>query len=96
MINIFQKSYLNQKFKEFRSFIILIFLITSTVIIINLHVKLKSEQISSLDNILQNIYLQKTLLSISKLLESRFEKVKHTVSQGETLEMGRASCRERV
>ena len=86
MINIFQKSYLNQKFKEFRSFIILIFLITSTVIIINLHAKLKSEQISSLDNILQNIYLQKTLLSISKSLESRFEKVKHTVSQGETLD----------
>ncbi len=86
MINIFQKSYLNQKFKEFRSFIILIFFITSTVIIINLHAKLKSEQISSLDNILQNIYLQKTLLSISKSLESRFEKVKHTVSQGETLD----------
>ena len=86
MINIFQKDYLNHKFKEFRSFIILIFLITLTVIIINFHTKIRSEQISSLDNILQNIYLQKTLQSISKSLEPRFEKIKHTVIQGETLD----------
>ena len=86
MINIFQKNYLNHKFKEFRSFIILIFLITLTVIIINFHTKIRSEQISSLDNILQNIYLQKTLQSISKSLEPRFEKIKHTVIQGETLD----------
>ena len=35
---------------------------------------------------LQNIYLQKTLQSISKSLEPRFNKVNHTVSQGETLD----------
>tara|TARA_B100000686_G_scaffold295689_1_gene326721 strand:+ start:81 stop:1394 length:1314 start_codon:yes stop_codon:yes gene_type:complete len=86
MTNIFQKNYLNQKFKEFRSFIILISLITLTVIIINFHTKVRTEQISSLDNMLQNIYLQKTLQSISKLLEPRFEKTEHKVIQGETLE----------
>ena len=86
MIKIFQKKHLNLKFKELGSFIVLIFLITLTVIIINLHAKLRSEQISSLDNIFQNIYLQKTLQSISKSLEPRFNKVNHTVSQGETLD----------
>ena len=35
---------------------------------------------------LQNIYLQKTLQSISKSLEPRFDKVKYTIRQGETLE----------
>ena len=86
MINIFQKSYLIHKFKELRSFMVLILLVLLTIIIINLHAKLRSEQISSLDNILQNIYLQKTLQSISESLEPRFEKVKHTVGPGETLD----------
>ena len=80
------KSTLYSKFKEFRSFVILIFLLTVTVITVNIYEKFKSEQLKNLDNIINNIYLQKTLKSISNSLQPRFEKIKHMVGPGESLE----------
>ena len=80
------KSTLYSKFKEFRSFVILIFLLTITVITVNIYEKFKSEQLKNLDNIINNIYLQKTLKSISNSLQPRFEKIKHMVGPGESLE----------
>ena len=80
------KSTLYSKFKEFRSFVILILLLTITVITVNIYEKFKSEQLKNLDNIINNIYLQKTLKSISNSLQPRFEKIKHMVGPGESLE----------
>tara|TARA_B100001741_G_scaffold310951_1_gene311149 strand:+ start:145 stop:1380 length:1236 start_codon:yes stop_codon:yes gene_type:complete len=57
-----------------------------TGIIINVHEKFRSEQIKNIKNILQNTYLQKTLISISSSLKPRFEKFNHSVSAGETFE----------
>ena len=86
MINTFSKNRLREKFKEFRSFFVLIFLMFFTAIIINLHENFRSEQIKSIKNILQNTYLQKTLISISSSLKPRFEKYNHSVNSGETFE----------
>ena len=86
MINFFSKNILQEKFKEFRSFIILLLLMFFTAIIINVHEKFRSEQIKNIKNILQNTYLQKTLISISSSLKPRFEKFNHSVSAGETFE----------
>ncbi len=86
MINFFSKNILQEKFKEFRSFIILLLLMFFTGIIINMHEKFRSEQIKNIKNILQNTYLQKTLISISSSLKPRFEKFNHSVSAGETFE----------
>ena len=86
MINFFSKNILQEKFKEFRSFIILLLLMFFTGIIINMHEKFRSEQIKNIKNILQNTYLQKTLISISSSLNPRFEKFNHSVSAGETFE----------
>ena len=86
MINYFSKNILQEKFKEFRSFIILLLLMFFTGIIINMHEKFRSEQIKNIKNILQNTYLQKTLISISSSLKPRFEKFNHSVSAGETFE----------
>ncbi len=86
MINFFSKNILQEKFKEFRSFFILLLLMFFTGIIINVHEKFRSEQIKNIKNILQNTYLQKTLISISSSLKPRFEKFNHSVSAGETFE----------
>ena len=86
MINFFSKKILQEKFKEFRSFFILLLLMFLTGIIINVHEKFRSEQIKNIKNILQNTYLQKTLISISSSLKPRFEKFNHSVSAGETFE----------
>ena len=83
MINYFLKSQLYQKFKEFRSFIILMFLITFAIIIINTYDKFRSEQLNSIENILQNTYLHKTLESISNSLNPRFEKINFVIGPGE-------------
>ena len=86
MINFFSKNILQEKFKEFRSFIILLLLMFLTGIIINVHEKFRTEQTNKIKNILQNTYLQKTLISISSSLKPRFEKFNHSVSAGETFE----------
>ena len=86
MINKFSKSELSQKFGEFKSFIILAFLIILTTIIINIYEKFRSEQVSYLENISQNTYLLKTLKSISSSLNPRFEKIDYIINQGENLE----------
>ena len=86
MINFFSKNILQEKFKEFRSFFILLLLMFLTGIIINVHEKFRTEQTNKIKNILQNTYLQKTLISISSSLKPRFEKFNHSVSAGETFE----------
>ena len=86
MINYFSKNILQEKFKEFRSFFILLLLMFLTGIIINVHEKFRTEQTNKIKNILQNTYLQKTLISISSSLKPRFEKFNHSVSAGETFE----------
>ena len=86
MINIFLKNRMYEKFKQFRSFIVLVLLMFFTGIIINLHEQFRSEQIKSIKNILQNTYLQKTLISVSSSLKPRFEKLNHKVSAGETFQ----------
>jgi len=86
MINIFFKSLLYQKFREFKSFFLLICLIILTVIIVNIYDKFRNEQVKKLENILQNVYLQKTLHSISSSLEPRFEKINYVINAGESFE----------
>ena len=86
MINFFSKNILQEKFKEFRSFFILLLLMFLTGIIINVHEKFRTEQTNKIKNILQNTYLQKTLISISSSLQPRFEKINHSVNSGETFQ----------
>ena len=87
MIKFILKSQFYQKFKEFRSFFILLFLMLSTVIIINTYDKFKTEQNKYLENFLSNIYLQKTLQSVSFSLEPRFEKINYIVTPGNSFEV---------
>ena len=86
MVNKFLKNHLFEKFIEFRLFLILIFLISLTVVVVNYHEKFKNEQSESLENILQNTYFQKTLKSISSSLVPRFEEVNYIIRSGETFE----------
>tara|TARA_Y100000591_G_scaffold328538_1_gene355246 strand:- start:4678 stop:5991 length:1314 start_codon:yes stop_codon:yes gene_type:complete len=87
MIKNLLKSQIYLRFKEFRSFALLLFLITMTVLVISAYDKFKSEQLSNLENISQNLYLQKTLQSISNSLNPRFEKVEYIIKSGETFEL---------
>ena len=86
MINYFFNSSINQKIKELSSFIIVICLFGLTIIIVNLYGNFKKEQIKNLENVIQNTYFQKTLISISKSLEPRFEKYSYKINAGETFE----------
>ncbi len=80
------KKTLFQKIRDFQSFILLLCLVTITIFIINLYEKFKTDQIKDFKNILQNTYLQKTLISVSKSLEPRFETINYVVSSGESFE----------
>ena len=86
MINTITKNQIYQKFKVYRSFIILLILATSTIIIVNIYDKFRSEQFDRLENLLQNIYFQKTFESISQSLEPRYEKITHIVKAGDSFE----------
>ncbi len=86
MINNIFKNQFYQQIKGYRSFIALVFLLFFTIIIINIYDRFKSEQIKNLENIFQNIYLQKTLHSISSSLKPRFEKINYSINTGETFE----------
>ena len=85
MINYIVKNEIYKKFKELRSFFILLFLTALTVVAISTYDNFKSEQLNSLEKILQNIYLQKTLQSYTGSLQPRFEKINHIVNTGESL-----------
>tara|TARA_Y100001970_G_scaffold94803_1_gene119480 strand:- start:18131 stop:19441 length:1311 start_codon:yes stop_codon:yes gene_type:complete len=86
MILSYIKNDIRQKIKEFKSFIILICLLAFAIIIISIYDKFRSEQIKNFQNIFQNIYLQKTLVSISSSLTPRFQEVKYLITSGETFD----------
>ena len=86
MVNKFLKNYLFEKFREFGSYLILIFLVLLSIIVISYHENFKKNQINSLERILDNTYFQKTLLSISKTLNPRFEKIVYLIESGESFE----------
>ncbi len=86
MLNLIFKKQIYQKFKEFKSFLLLLFLLITSVIIISIYDKFKFEQSKNLENLFQNIYLKKTLLSISSSLEPRFQTINHIVRPGESFE----------
>ena len=86
MVYKFYKNNLYQKIREFQSFIILLSLVTLAVFTINIYDNFKNQEKENLKNIIQNIYLQKTLKSISKNLEPRYEKINHIVNTGESFE----------
>ena len=86
MIKNISKNEYYKKLLEFKSFIGLIFLVTLAVLIISSYEKFRYEQSKNLENILQNVYLNKTLKSISSSLNPRFETVEHRVQAGESFE----------
>ena len=86
MLNLIFKKQIYQKFKEFKSFLLLLFLLITSVIIISIYDKFKFEQSKNLENLFQNIYLKKTLLSLSSSLEPRFQTINHIVRPGESFE----------
>ena len=86
MINTYLKFTINKTVTKYKSFLLLISLIILTSIIINSYDKFKNEQTKKLDNILYNIYLKKTLKSISSGLEPRFEKINYVINSGESFE----------
>ncbi len=87
MINNFNKNIIYQKIKQLHSFIILLILITLAVFSISIYDKFKTEEKQSLENILQNIYLQKTLKSIAKNLKPRFQTVDYIINTGDSFEL---------
>ncbi len=87
MIKNLLKSQIYYRYKEFRSFVLLLFLITLTVIAISSYDRFKSEQLNNLEKITQNLYLQKTLQSISNSLNPRFEKIEYIIKSGESFEL---------
>ena len=62
------------------------FLLALAIFAVNIYDKFKKEQIKNLESILQNIYLQKTLQSISLSLNPRFKEISHLINSGETFE----------
>ena len=86
MFNNILKNQIYQKFKVYRSFIILLILASSTIIIVSIYDKFRSEQFNSLEGLLQNIYFQKTFQSISQSLEPRYEKISYIVKSGDSFE----------
>ena len=86
MINKYLKFRLNKTIAQYKSFLLLISLIILTTTIINFYDKFKYEQSKNLENILNNIYLQKTLKSISSELKPRFEKIDYIINSGESFE----------
>ncbi len=86
MIKYLTKNEYYKKVLEFKSFISLVILISFAVLIINSYEKFRSEQAKKLEDIFQNIYLNKTLQSISSSLIPRFEKVNYIIRAGESFE----------
>ncbi len=86
MINKYLKFRLNKTIEQYKFFLLLISLIILTTTIINFYGKFKYEQSKNLENILNNIYLQKTLKSISSELKPRFEKIDYIINSGESFE----------
>ena len=86
MLNTIIKKQIYQILREFKSFILLLFLLITSVIIISIYDKFKIEQSKNLENLFQNIYLKKTLLSISSSLEPRFQTINHMVNAGESFD----------
>ena len=87
MMNYFLKSQFYLKLKEFKSFLLLTFLVALAIISISIYDKFRYNQSKDLQNILQNIYFQKTLYSIFRSLEPRFEKYKYRIKEGENLKV---------
>ena len=87
MMNYFLKSQFYLKLKEFRSFLLLTLLVALAIISISVYDKFRYNQSKDLQSILQNIYFQKTLSSISRSLEPRFEKYKYRIKEGENLKV---------
>ena len=86
MITKIIKVNVTQAFKDFRSFFALMFLLALAIFAVNIYDKFKKEQTKNLENILQNIYLQKTLKSISLSLNPRFQEISYLINSGETFE----------
>jgi len=86
MIYNFSKNETFKKITEFKPFIGLILLTTIVVFIINLYDQFKNNQSKDLENLVQNIYLQKTLKSITTSLNPRYEKIIHIVQPGDNFD----------
>ncbi len=86
MIKTILKFRLNSTLGQFKSFFLLISLLVATILIISTYDKFRSQQTKSLFNLIQNTYLNKTLVSISSSFEPRFEKLNFIVRSGDSLE----------
>ncbi len=86
MINTILKFKHNNTLIQFKSFFLLISLLVATILIISTYDKFRSQQIKSLHSLIQNTYLNKTLVSISSSFEPRFEKLHFIVRSGDSLE----------
>ncbi len=86
MINDFSKKLIYSKFLEFRSFIILICLLSIAIISISLYDNFRFQQLKYLENLIKNTYLQKTLTSTASSLKPRFENIEFLVNSGDSFE----------
>ena len=75
-----------KKVDELKSFLILPVLLLISVTTISIHDTYKNDQLKNLENLIRNIYLQKTLESISDNLKPRFEKIEYIINSGDTFE----------
>ena len=77
---------LKYKIKKKIEIFALIGLIITTVLVTSYFNHQKKVRISAYNNIIENIYLKKTLNHIIENLEPKYFKVKHKISQGETFD----------
>jgi len=80
------KIYFNKFFKKYFHFIALIFLIFSGFLSTNYYLNYKNKQIYFLLDSLDNIYLKKTLTSISKNINPRYKNYEIIVQAGDSFE----------
>ena len=67
-----------------RAVLFLVLLTILTVIITNYYNYKKSIDETNIKNLVNNIYFKKTLTNVFNLLEPKYEKVEHIISEGET------------
>ena len=75
-----------EKIKEFTYFIWLTLLVSIAALVTYFYDVNKKNQISSLEKALSNVYLRKSLISITSELKPRYKTINYTVKKGDTYE----------
>ena len=79
------KSFLLRKIKTYKNALILSSLVILTIIFVSLNSLNHQKNLTSLDNLLNNVYLKKTFQNIFDNLDPKFKQITHNIAKGENL-----------